>query len=290
MTIPPGRYFVIGKKRFMEGGITKMLMGEYPKNPVIVKSGKVVKLAPFSLFNMGEDKALNIEGSGITGSATKDAGDITGAYIYVYPESTPDLFGPSYAVSQEVEKDGTFKINLLPGKYRIGIRQRGNMTKLGILNLGDYALEYEGNPVTVKQDEYNDLGELKLHLVDEKKLEKVKKDELKVSFRAKITGEIKNEDDEPVQGIYVYAYKDPKMVGKPEAISKKTDEKGRYVLYIPHGGDSSTRYYIGARTNIGGPLEPGEYVGTYNENPEHSLLISVEEQIKDVNITVKEVW
>ena len=95
ITLPSGRYFVIGKKRFIEGGITKMLMGEYPKNPVDVKSDDVVKLAPFSLFNMGEDKSLDIEGSGIIGTVIKDTGDIMGTYVYVYPVSTPDLFGPS---------------------------------------------------------------------------------------------------------------------------------------------------------------------------------------------------
>jgi hypothetical protein len=293
ISLPPGRYFVIGKKRFMEGGITKMLMGEYPKNPVIVKSGDTVTISPFSLFNMGEDKRLDIEGSGITGNVTHEGVAPEGAFLYVYPESNPNMIGPSYVVSTEIEGDGKFKVNLLPGSYYVAIRKRSSMTKLGYLDIGDLSADYKGNPITVKEDEYLDLGEFKLHEVDSERLKKIKADEAKLVFSVKITGSVTDEEGEPVSGIYVYAYKDPKMVGKPEALSKETDETGDYTLYLTTIGNDSKehKYYIGARTNFGGPLEPGEYVGTYNENPEHVLTITGgEDNIEDIDITVKEVW
>jgi hypothetical protein len=289
--LPAGRYFIIGKKRFIEGGITRMLMGEYPKNPVDVKVGETLTIPPFSLFSMGEDKRLDIEGAGVIGKVTADVGDVAGSFVYIYPESNPDMIGPSYVISQEIGSDGRFKVNLLPGRYYIAVRQRGSRAKLGYLNLGDLSVECDGNPVTVISGKYVNLGGLKLHTVDEKKLAQIREDEAKLTYEARITGKIVNEDSEPVEGVYVYAYKDPKMVGKPESISKKTDEDGRYTLYLTgKEGSSDSRYYIGARANFGGPLEPGEYVGTYNANPEHLLIVGKKKDIMDIDITVKEVW
>ncbi len=276
LTLPAGRYFIIARKRFMEGGITRMLLGEYPKNPVELPGGKTVTLAPFSLFNMGEDKSLAIAGAGIAGKVTKDGGgSAAGSFVYVYPDSNPGMLGPSYVVAKEVKEDGAFKINLLPGKYHIAVRRRANRTKLGVLKEGDYTVDYKDNPATIVADEYLDIGELTLHPADSGKLKRVMKDEVKIRNSARVTGTVTDEENEPAVGIYVYAYKDPKMVGKPAAISRKTDESGGYSLYLfVTNGANPSKYYIGARTNYGGPLEPGEYVGTYNENTEHSLTIS----------------
>jgi len=290
ITLPAGKYFIIGKKRFFEGGVTNMLMGEYPKNPIVADSGKTVTVAPFSLFNMGADKRLDIEGSGLTGKVTSDGVDIVGSFVYVYPESNPSMIGPSYIVSQEINADGTFKVNLLAGRYYVGVRQRSSKTKLGYLNQGDLSVDYEKNPVTVKQDEYFDLGALKLHQVDSEKLAKIKEESPEQAYSTKISGRVTNEDSEPVYGIYVYAYNDPKMVGKPTALSKKTDKEGRFTLYVTNNEKSNNIYYVGARTNFGGPLEPGEYVGTYNENPQHQLIIDKKQEITGIDIIVKEVW
>ncbi|MFC1855947.1 hypothetical protein ACFL2A_05340 [Thermodesulfobacteriota bacterium] len=290
IALPPGKYFIIGKKRFMEGGITKMLVGDYPKNPVIVEKNQTVEVSAFSLFNMGEDKRLDIEGSGFIGKATSDEASLEGTFVYVYPESNSSMLGPSYVVANEIEKDGTLKVNLLPGKYNVALRKRGNSSKLGYLNVGDFAVHHPDNPLEVKQDEYFDLGMLKLHEVDKARLDKIKKDEAKFVYGTKVTGQVLNEDDEPAQGLYVYAYKDPKMVGKPHALSKKTDSNGKYTLYVTKSENSNNKYYIGARTNFGGPLEPGEYVGTYNADQEHAIIVDDEKEISDINIMVKEVW
>ncbi len=288
ITLPPGRYYIIAKKRFIDSGITKMLFGEYPKNPVVLKSGKIVKLAPFSLFDMGGEKYEAAEGAGVTGKVIAANGDAKGAYLYVYPETNPNMIGPSYVVARELKADGAFKINLLPGKYHIAARQRVNRTKLGYLNIGDLTVDYKKNPMEVKSNDYLDLGELTLRPVDEKKLDGIKNDTAALEFGTKIIGNVSGEDEGPVRGVYIYAYKDSKMVGKPEAISKKSDSKGNYVLYIP--ASSTKKYYIGARSTFGGPLEPGEYVGTYNENQEHKLDIAGKRDITGIDIIVKEVW
>lgn len=56
-----------------------------------------------------------------------------------------------------------------------------------------------------------------------------------------------------MQDLYVFAYLDSRMVGKPTYISAASDAQGFYRLYLGTGGT----YYLGARSTFGGPLEPG---------------------------------
>ena len=87
-------------------------------------------------------------------------------------------------------------------------------------------------------------------------------------------------------GIYVFAYMDSRMVGKPTYISAPTGSDGNYRLFLGTGG----RYYLGARSTYGGPLEPGEWVGTYDVVADHGVRITSGASAELEDIVVREVW
>jgi hypothetical protein len=69
-------------------------------------------------------------------------------------------------------------------------------------------------------------------------------------------------------------------------MSAPTDADGKFELFLSDGGT----YYVGARSSFGGPLEPGEWVGTFNGKPDHSVTVAhgVNEDLGE--LTVKEFW
>jgi hypothetical protein len=76
------------------------------------------------------------------------------------------------------------------------------------------------------------------------------------------------------------------MIGRPFAISGRTREDGSFVVYLPKPG----KFYVGARSEYGGPLSPGEWVGTYDGTPDHSLEIGEGETKEGIRIRVVEKW
>ena len=76
------------------------------------------------------------------------------------------------------------------------------------------------------------------------------------------------------------------MVGKPTVISAPTSEDGHFVLNLPQGGT----WYVGARSAFGGPLEPGERVGTWDGKADHGVALERGEVRELGELTVREVW
>jgi len=89
-----------------------------------------------------------------------------------------------------------------------------------------------------------------------------------------------------VAGVYLFAYLDSRMVGKPTYISDPTGEDGGYRLNLGSGGT----FFLGARSAFGGPLEPGEWVGTYDTVPDHRAEIEAGRVRQLEKIEVREVW
>lgn len=76
------------------------------------------------------------------------------------------------------------------------------------------------------------------------------------------------------------------MVGKPSYISAPSGADGRFEIRLGDGG----RYYIGARSTYGGPLEPGEWVGTFDVRPDHLATVAKGQSLELPAIVVREVW
>ena len=76
------------------------------------------------------------------------------------------------------------------------------------------------------------------------------------------------------------------MVGKPTYLSAPSDRDGRFVIYLGDGGT----YYLGARSSLGGPLEPGERVGTFDGDSRHAVAVERGQRTDVGTIQVREVW
>lgn len=286
LTLPPGRYFVIGKKRVDDGGHPRMLMAECPANPIEVQEG-MRPLAAFSLREMGRDGALVPEpGTGVRGRTVSGGQPLADTYVYVYTESASGLMGPSYGEALRSAADGTFQIELPAGRFFLAARKRADGGRSGEVDAGDLNGSYPGNPVTVQRGTMLELGDLPLSPVDAG----VRAERMHQGKFARtgtlFTGRIVDQDGKPIKGVYVFAYLDSRMVGKPTYISAATAADGRFELHLGAGGT----YFVGARSTYGGPLEPGEWVGTYDGSPDHAARAGKGQTVALGEIVVREVW
>lgn len=287
IVLPPGRYFVIAKKKSeTEAGRTRMLMAECPANPVELTAGDR-QLPPFNLREMGRDGALVAEPeTGVSGRLTAHGQPLAGAFIYVYGEDAAGLMGPSYGEAARSAADGSFRINLPAGRFFLAARKRADGSRSGEVVAGDLNASYPGNPVLVERGAYRQLGDFPLKMVEEK-AHRARHDQ--GTFNATGTaliGRIVDQDGRAVSGVYAFAYLDSRMVGKPTYISAPSGSDGRFEIRLGDGGN----YYVGVRSTYGGPLEPGEWVGTYDGRADH-LAVAVKGKLVELSpIVVREVW
>lgn len=285
--LPAGRYYIIGKKKVDgEDGHTRMLMAESPANPVELKEG-VLAIPAFNLREMGRDGGLVAEpGTGVSGRVVQNNTPVANAYVYVYTEKSADLIGPSYGEAVRTAADGTFSINLPAGKFYLAARKRADGGRSGDVAPGDLNGQWPGNPILIERGRFIALGDFILHPVStsarQDRFDQGKFARTDTAF----TGRIVDQDGNGVKGVYVFAYLDSRMVGKPTYISAPTGPDGRFELRLSDGGS----YYIGARSSYGGPLEPGEWVGTYDGRPDHMARADKGQNIDLKTIIVREVW
>ena len=285
--LPAGSYFVIGKQRSVtEDNRTRMLMAESPGNPHQVDKG-LTTITPFNLREMGRQGGLVADAdTGLSGVITRNDQPVARAYVYLYTQTESGLMGPSYGEAVQTGDDGRFQIDLPAGRYYLVARKRQAGGRSGELQPGDLNSAYPANPVAVKQGERLELDGFILEEIDPDTLEQRQQQGTFTATETQLSGAILDQDGLPVSGVHVFAYLDSRMVGKPAHISAPSADDGRFVLNLADGGT----YFIGARSAYGGPLEPGEWVGTYNGRTDHGLEIASGKQQTVGNITVKEVW
>jgi len=286
VSLPDGRYFLIAKKKFQDGDRTRMLMAESPANPVEVAGGSVT-LPPFGLKEMGLGGELVPEpGTEVRGRLSSEAGPLDGAWVYVYTEPQLGLVGPSYAAAVQVEADGSFTLPLPAGTFYLSARRRADGTRIGEPRPGDLNGNYPGNPVHLARGQALELQAFPLKRVEAARYSERLAEGKFAATATRLVGNAVDEDALPAAGIYVYAYADSRMVGKPTVISAPTGDDGRFVLNLPQGGT----WFIGARSAFGGPLEPGERVGTWDGRADHGVPVDDGAQRDLGTLTVREVW
>ncbi|MBI4649942.1 hypothetical protein HY745_01340 [Candidatus Desantisbacteria bacterium] len=285
----PGKYYLVARKRWNYAKVGPLRTGDfeiiYYNNPVEIKENQFVNAGEIELNEIREEADMIPEGAGISGKAflpDKKSDDI---FVYIYKNSDTDLMGPSYYITKQVKSDGSFKINLLPGKYYFSARKRKSGSKLGPLEKEDYNYVYSKNPVNVLNNAYFNLGEILLTKIDPIKFDAIKAGTFSnKTFSMGIKGLITDKKGNKIEGIYAFVYKDYQMIGKPLFRSSSTQKDGKYEIII----NSPGIYYVGARNTYGGPLEPGDLVGTYNGTPDHLLKIKEGEIIENINIVIEE--
>ena len=285
--LPSGRYFIIAKMRqTLDDGRIRMLMAECPANPIEVTAGQR-NIPAFSLREMGRDGALvALPETGVRGRLLAAGQPVSGGTVYVYTEEASGLMGPSYGEAVQSDAEGRFQIDLPAGKFFFAARKRNGGSRMGEPDAGDLNGVYPNNPVEVAAGSYAVLADLVLAPVDAaaraERLADGKFEETPTWF----SGRVVNQDGRPVPGIYIFAYLDSRMVGKPTYISAATDDQGAYRLNLGSGGF----YYLGARSTFGGPLEPGEWVGTFDGRADHRVEIADNQNQTLTDIVVREVW
>lgn len=287
LTLPPGRYFLIGKKKEETGdGRVRMLMGECPANPLEVSRG-VSRVPPFTVREMGRDGALHpAPGTGVQGRLVAGDKPVAGAFVYVYPEEDGGLMGPSYEAAACSADDGSFRIDLSPGRFFLAARKRADGARMGQPAAGDLNGAYPGNPVTVPSGEMVHLDHFPLQPVDAGKHRQRLAGGKFAPTGTAFSGRVVDQDGAPLAGVYVFAYLSSRMTGKPTHISAPTEADGRFLLHLAEEGT----YYLGARSTFGGPMEPGERVGTYDGDPRHAAAVRQGETRPLGDLVVREVW
>lgn len=285
--LPAGRYFIIAKQRqTLEDGRVRMLMAECPANPIELTAGQR-KIPAFSLREMGRDGALvALPETGVRGRLVLDGLPVAGGTVYVYTEDASGLMGPSYGEAVQSDTDGRFQIDLPAGRFFFAARKRSGGSRMGEPDAGDLNGVYPNNPVEVVAGAYFSLDDFILTPVDAVARAERLADGKFNATTTWFSGRVVNQDGRPISGIYVFAYLDSRMVGKPTYISAATDEQGAYRLNLGSGG----AYYLGARSTFGGPLEPGEWVGTFDGRADHRVEIVANQNLTLDDIVVREVW
>ncbi|MBI5208063.1 MAG: hypothetical protein HY934_09800 [Candidatus Firestonebacteria bacterium] len=288
--VKPGKYYLVARKRWNYAKVGPLRTGDfdasYFNNPIIVKENQFTEIGQIELNEIREERDKIPEGSGIKGKVIIDDKKIDDVFVYIYNNDDSQLRGPSYYLTKPVKDDGSFKINLLPGTYFLVARKRKSGSKLGPLDEGDFNSIYEKNPINVIKNEYFDAGELYLKKIDSQKLNDIKKGDIasNKNLTTVIKGFITNKKGEKIKNIYAFVYKDYQMVGKPLSRSLATQKDGKYEIFLKEGGI----YYIGARNTFGGPLEPGDLVGSYNGTQDHLVKLKNGETLENINIVIEE--
>jgi uncharacterized GH25 family protein len=286
LALPAGDYYLVGKLKQQSGGLNRMLMAEAPANPYSVAGG-LRRVAPFELQEMGLGGNLPADpDTWVEGRLTAAGQPLADAFVYLYTENSGELMGPSYAKLVQADDEGHFRLQLPAGQFWLAARKRSDGGRSGELSAGDLNGRYSANPIVIVRGEQLQLADFDLQPVDQQRQQQRLAAGKFVATETVLSGQVVDDQGNPLSGIYVYAYLDSRMIGKPTYISAATASNGQFQLFFAAGG----KYYIGARSTFGGPLEPGESVGTWDGAADHGITVEPGEQTELGAIQLREVW
>jgi len=284
LTLPPGEYYLWARERAPAFGPPKVV--EYGGNPVRVRSGERTELAPMPLAEVGRESAEPVPPeTGLTGRVVIAGEPAADTSVTVYGGVAKRLMGPGYVAMIFTGPDGLFQADLAPGAYRVAARKRRDGSAAGFLRQGDFTGEYAGNQVIVREGEYTAIGDLTLHEVDSSRLTEEADRRSAGSSATRIAGRVVGPDGKPLPGQHVFLYRDQGMIGRPLKVTE-SGEDGAFTFDLPAGG----RYYVGARSTIGGPRQPGEMAGRLAGSPDSSVEVVEGEMKTGLAISMEEVW
>ncbi|WP_305043566.1 hypothetical protein [Geoalkalibacter sp.] len=218
---------------------------------------------------------------GVIGQVLLNGKPVADALVYVYLDPSGRFKGMGYGILGPTDAEGMFSSPLMPGSYYFLVRKRQQPTAVGPLQAGDLIGYWHGNPLRIEPGKPSRIAISLLEVPG-------KVDELQGSLfgRNSIEGRVLDKNGKPVAGMRVLLYEDPQMLNRPLFVSQPTDADGRYVLSFPYEG----RFYVGARSTIGGAPEPGELVGAFAGTPDFTIRVEAGAHLKDIDIRVEEMW
>jgi hypothetical protein len=223
----------------------------YLGNPILVESGKLTRVA----FNMVHSGAAGPpiagQGTGIAGQVLFEDKPLARAYVQVYSDAGTNFRGMGVA-SVPTGEDGRFAIKLPPGVFFVVARKRRGGGMYGPPGRDDYVGYHPGNPVTVRPGEITRLALETATRVDT--LEEVLP--AQGASGGWFEGSITEAAGQPAGGLYVLFYTSETLSGTPAFVAGPTDSAGHFRVRAAAG-----TFHVVARSNLGGPLEPGEWYG-----------------------------
>src|SRR5450631_1754332 len=160
---------------------------------------------------------------------------------------------------EHVDDNGKFTIQLETGSYYIGAIKRFAADKLGPPQVGDYFL-----PVHDSHGRYRVIVVKSNSTINIGKITGIQQySETLAVFKGSptvIEGRIISASAQPVKNMYVLAYTDPSMQGRPSFVSGASDVEGRYHLRV----DKGRTFYLKVRgAYAGGRPQTGDLLGVF---------------------------
>ncbi|KAF0217380.1 MAG: hypothetical protein FD174_3346 [Geobacteraceae bacterium] len=223
----------------------------------------VVSLCILAVFGMSH--AEDVKVGTVSGQLMiKGGGPMSGGMVFLYniatgPPPSSDKYWRVPDFVAETDDKGRFSVELLEGKYCLGAIKREAKKLIGPPIEGDYLFisrDEKGTPreYVIKKGEKLDVGVIAEAVP-------YKRSVVKEGITA-IEGYVQDADGKPVEGVLVFAFVTPTIVGKPLFVSDKTAKDGKYILRVHAGGN----YYLKTRNVYGGgPPLSGEIVDSYGE-------------------------
>lgn len=274
LELPAGEYYFLARG---EG-----LFSFYGRNPVAVAPPGVTEMNLGLVAEAAPPPAAEpFVTTGVTGIVLHDGQPLAGATVYVYTDLGSRLKGMGYVMAGPTDADGTFEAALPAGTYYLLARQRQGSSSVGPLRAGDFIGYYTGNPLSVRDGEV-----VRVAIPMFEVPEKVEQMAESLFGATAVHGRILDRAGQPVPGVRVVLYSDPRMLDRPQYVSQPTGADGAYVLSFPFGGT----YYLAARDTLGGAPGPGDLYGTYDGSPDHSLRLDTGEVARGIDIIVEQMW
>jgi hypothetical protein len=232
---------------------------------------------------VGAQVAGEVGSFGLKGTITgQDGKPVEGAHVYAYKDYSKNLVGVADQVSRGSAADGSYRLEVPPGKYYIVARKRASGSNYGPIVTGDlYDYRFEQEPVTLGRGQVRTM-DFKLTALSEPLFFQVFTEQQRTTETG-IRGRLFGTDGRPVQGAFATAYNNSDMKRLPDFASTVTDDDGNYTLYLPEGGT----WYIGARSHARGVPEPGEPVARYDGSADHSVPVTGGSFIDGIDMTLK---
>jgi hypothetical protein len=279
LELPAGGFYLTAKKRPGAGSSGGMLYGTSGKAPLKI-GGSPFTVDMIKLFESGSGAAGSGEGTRVRGRVMNEGKPLAGAFVYFYPGTARR--GPGYVARIRTDGDGSFETGLPPGNYTVTARSGSGGDGMGAIGSADFIGESTGM-VTVGS-ELRVVPDIAMRQVDPESWQERRWGQQQGDFV--LSGVVRDDSGVPAEGLYAFAYADHRMVGKPDAISPPTGRDGRFRLVLPGPGT----YYLGARSRYGGPVEPGEMMGSCDAEGIRPIELESSSRLATCDFPVREVW
>ncbi len=185
----------------------------------------------------------------VTAAAKETAGNL---WVYAYRSQQGGFRGPADFASR-VEGDGSYLLDLLPGRWYLVARSRPQGPLTGPPQTGDAWAVYQQNPITLN---VGDVQRIDLQLQPVAATMLLRGGALSHSDTG-FTGVLVGPENRPVAGAIALAYQDADFRRMPDHSSAQVAADGRFTLFVTAAG----RYCLVARQGTRGQPIQGELYG-----------------------------